>query len=536
MDSTHNITALYCRLSRDDGTDGESNSIGNQKRILSEYAAMHGFTNAVMYTDDGFSGTSFDRPGFQRMLTDIETGRVGTVITKDLSRLGREHTQVGYYTDFYFPSKGVRYIAVEDRVDTETGDGMELSPFRTLCNEMYARDCSKKAKRIYQLKREHGERTGTKPPFGYMKDPDKKGHLIPDPVTAPIVQRIFRKFMTDMNIHRIVRELIAGRILTPKAYADMRDDGAVKKPERQYAWLPETVRVILHNREYTGATVTGKTDKPSFKRKEQVKLPSDKWHVTEDTHEPLIDKDTFETVQQMLQGRKRAPLTGHVDKYSNLLYCPDCGKRLYIMRKTSGHTARYVCSTYQREGKNACSMHSIGERTLDTIVLSVIRWATKEVREHPDDFIKLALTAMNAADDRQMKQLRTELAAANSRLSIIDTATKRLFEAYAVGKTITEAEYSRMLADYRTERETLEDRLPVLQASIDALQDNDARVAAFTNAAKRFTDITELTPEILNAFVEKILVHENPEKGQRDKDGKIIGNHIEIVLRCGVKV
>ena len=529
---TNLITALYARLSHEDELEGESNSIQNQKRILLEYAEAHNLPNPQFYIDDGWSGANFDRPDFKRLISDMEKGRIGVVVTKDLSRLGRDYIKTGEYVELIFPDYNVRYIAVNDNVDTEKGE-TDMVGFKNLFNEWHAKDTSRKIKATYESKKRRGERLGVNAPYGYQKDPTHKGHLIPNPETENVVRWIAREFKKDQNIHRICRELEEQRILSPKAYADHKKGKSIKNPEYQFNWNSHTIRDILHNPEYTGCTVAGRTRKPSYKRKKQIRTAPEEWVITSNTHEALISTEDFELIQKLLEGRKREPKQGEPDKYANLLYCADCGKRLYINRNKERCYAYYYCSTFQNRGGKACTSHSISERVLDEVLLYVIRYYTAEARSNPEEFRKQVLFNLYQAHEMSSQTSHDKIHKGQQRLLVIDQLMEKLFEEYALGK-MDEEYYRRQTERYKIERTELTQKIKELQETHARQNDDNKKIDEFIRKANTYVDIRELTAEILTAFVDQIMIHEKQPKGTAAQDGRPIQHEIDIYLRCGL--
>lgn len=529
-------TALYCRLSSEDDLDGESNSIQNQKQLLEEYAAKNGFSNLRFYIDDGYTGTNFDRPGFTRLLDDIKAGKIDVVITKDLSRLGRDHIRADEFIETLSIDYRFQYIAVHDDVNTAIEcSGNDMASLRNLFNEWQARDTSKKIKTVHDLRKKRGEFLGPMAPYGYMKDPNHKGKLIPDPDTRGTVIWIAKQFLMDQNIHRICRELEQNRVLSPKAYATTKQGKPIENPTLQYSWSHQMIRSLLHNLIYTGCMVAGKTQKPSFKRKRQIHTPPEEWTITPNSHEALISKADYDLIQKLLEGRKREPTQGTPDKYANLLFCADCGKRLYIVRNSKTASQRYYCSNFQNYGRQICTSHGIGERALDSILLQILRTMTASARENPDAFRTMAKENLDWLNEKNQRGVKMELVNAERRIKELDVLLEKVFEEYAFGRLDSER-YLKQTARYQTEQKKLAEKASELQAKLAQQKATDERLEAFIQKADSYTDIRELTSEILTAFIEKILVHERPPKGTTAPNGKPLGNRIEIYLRCGIKM
>ncbi|MFT8890078.1 MAG: recombinase family protein [Ethanoligenens sp.] len=503
------ITALYCRLSRDDELQGDSNSIANQKKILMQYAKDKGFANPRFYADDGISGTTYDRPDFQRMLADIEGGRVSTVITKDLSRLGRDYLKTGEYVEVIFPRYDVRYIAVNDNVDTERGDN-DMMPLRNLFNEWFARDTSKKIRAVLNAKAQRGERLATRAPYGYRKDPENPKRLIPDEETAPVIRRIFDLCAAGQGPSQIARLLRQEQIKSPNAYNPGHNGNSPQTPCR---WRESTVRKMLENMAYLGHTVNCKTRRKSYKDKRQMLLPKEQQLVFENTHEPLIDADTWDIVQKVRQGKRRPTRMGEMDKFSGLVFCADCGSRHYHIRSANmkpGQTS-YVCGKYRRDGREACSAHFIRTVVLDKLVLEDIRRVTAIASEHEQEFVKSIMRKTAAQSQRELAAKKRELEKARRRVSELDNLFKRMYEDRVSGR-LSDERFDLLSKDYEDEQKALKDSLPELEAEIEAGSQKAVNVERFLCIVRKYTDIQELTPEILREFIDKIVIHERSVK------------------------
>ena len=368
------LTALYCRLSRDDGAEGDSNSVANQKRLLQKYAKENSLGNTRFYVDDGYTGTNFNRPSFQKMIEDVEMGYVTAVIVKDMSRLGRDYLGVGYYTDTFFPEHNIRFIAVNDCVDSDDGEN-ELAPFRNVMNEMYARDISRKVRSAHRIRGNSGEPLG-QPPYGYRKDPLNKKHWIIDPAAAQVVRDIFRMCLEGKGNDTIARILQENGILNCTAYWHEKGigRGGKKTQPNPYRWKNSTIRKILTQQEYCGDVINFKTYSKSFKDKTRIDNPEENWVIFKDVHEPIVDRDTFEQVQKKIikRTKRRAPKSENGEKsiFSDLLYCADCGEKLYysVTNNYKREQAYFFCSSY-RKNSEVCSAHYIREKVVEQIVL-----------------------------------------------------------------------------------------------------------------------------------------------------------------------
>lgn len=503
---TPTITALYPRLSRDDELQGESNSISNQKRILETYAREHGYHNTRFYTDDGWSGTNFQRPGFQAMLADIEAGKVSTVIVKDLSRLGRNYLQVGLYTEMIFPQKGVRFIAINDGVDSASGEN-DFTALRNLFNEWMVRDTSKKIKAVFKSKGMSGKPLTSQPPYGYLKD--EGGRFVIDEESAPVVRQIFSLCLAGNGPTKIARMLTEQQIPTPGTLEYMRT-GSTRRyyPDYPCRWATNTVVHILERREYVGDTVNFKTEKVSYKVKTSVLNPEDKQAVFRDTHEPIIDRETWERVQELRKQRKRPNRQDEVGLFSGLLFCADCGSVLYQQRYQNEKRKQdcYICGSYKKRTAD-CTSHFIRTDLLTAGVIANLRKVTDYAAGHEKQLVKLLVKQNEDGGKRRNAAKRRELAAAEKRIAELSGIFKRLYEDNLSGK-ISDEQFMELSADYEQEQATLRERAVELQMEIDRAQDAEVNAAKFMSIVRKHISFEELTPTLLREFVEKIVVHE----------------------------
>lgn len=517
------VTALYCRLSRDDELSGDSNSIVNQKEILSAYAQKHGLTNTRFYVDDGYSGTNFNRPDFQRMMDDVNSGLVGTIVVKDMSRFGRDYIMVGYYTEIMLPQMDIRFIAVNDNVDSENQTDNDFTPFRNIINEWYAKDTSKKIRSVLRAKGNSGRHLSVIPPFGYKKDPNDKEKWIIDEEAAQIVRKIFRLYLDGNNMGSIARMLTAEGVETPKLYAENRGIKHYKEAAYPEIWSRVSVEYILSNYEYTGSTVNFKTRRKSFKNKKQWIQSKEDWAVFEGTQEAIIDKETFETVQKM-RGTKRAYTKfNEVNIFSGLLYCADCGGRMTIRRrKEDRRKDAFICSTYRKKKKNLCTEHAIKVSALEEIVLEDIRKVCAYVKKYEKEFVEDFRKCSLKESVRLQASAKSELKKAESRLSEIERIIVKLYEEKVSG-TMPEERFELLAKNYETEQGMLKQKAAALKESLAAKEESEKSLAKFVSVVRSYTEVTELTPEILNSFIEKLYIGK-PEmiNGQRVQEVKII--------------
>ena len=521
------ITALYPRLSHEDELQGESNSISNQKRILEAYAKQNGFTNLRWYTDDGYSGANFQRPGFQAMLADIEAGKVGTVIVKDMSRLGRNYLQVGFYTEMLFPQKGVRFIAVNDNVDSANG-GMDndFTPLRNLFNEWLVRDTSKKIKAVKKAKGMSGKPVTSKPVYGYLMDKDE--NYIVDEEAAPVVRQIYQLCLAGNGPTKIARMLTEQQIPTPGTL-EYRRTGSTRRyhPGYECKWATNTVVHILENREYTGCLVNFKTEKLSYKVKHSVENPPEKQVIFENHHEPIIDTQTWERVQELRKQRKRPNRYDEVGLFSGILFCADCGSVMYQQRYQTDKRKQdcYICGNYKKRTHD-CTAHFIRTDLLTAGVLSNLRKVTSYAAKHEARFMKLLIEQNEDGDRRRNAAKKKELEAAEKRIAELSAIFKRLYEDSVTGR-ISDERFTELSADYEAEQKELKERAARLREELSKAQEATANAEKFMNVVRRHTTIEELTPTLLREFVEKIVVHESVALDGKRR-GKLRRQEIEI--------
>ena len=506
-------TALYCRLSQDDGIEGDSNSIQNQKAILQKFAEDHHFPSPCFYVDDGFSGGNFQRPAFQQMISNMENGEIGIIVTKDLSRLGRNQLHTGLYIEERFPMFGVRYIAINDNVDTDSSESNDLMPFKNLFNEWFIRDTSRKIRAVLKAKAERGERLGTRTPYGYRKDPDTK-KLIVDDEAATIVRRIFAMCAGGSGPSQIARILKKEQILTPTMYAytkyGMTHTGL--DTQRPYHWSGDTVADMLENEIYLGNTVNMKHSSRSYKDKRRVEHPREECLVFENTHPAIITREVWDVVQRVRKNKRRLTKMEEQNKYSGLVFCADCGSNMVLHRAhtMSASYNHFTCRTYKKDGE-ACTGHYIRECVLDKVVLEDLRRVTAMAREHPEKFAAYIGSKQSAELQREIRRQEKELAAMRKRKAELDAIFKKLYEDSVLDRITTE-QFQMLSGSYTEEQNRITAGIPQKESEIQRLRETVNGTDSFLDKAKRYTDITELTPELLRLFIEKIVVHEKEVK------------------------
>lgn len=519
-----NITALYARLSQEDALDGESNSIANQKKILLKYAKDNGFSNPIFFIDDGVSGVTFDRPGWNEMIRLAEAGKVTTVIVKDMSRMGRDYLKVGYYTESFFAERDIRYIAINDGVDSDKGDN-EFIPFRNLFNDFYARDTSKKIRAVMRAKGNAGEHLCTNPPYGYMKSPDNKKQWIVDEEAAAVVKRIFDLCVAGKGPMQIAKILTADKVLTVKAYYAKRDGKTM--PDNLYRWDYKSISGILERPEYTGCTVNFKTYSKSHKLKKRLQNTPENYRIFPNTQSAIIEEKVFERVQGLRANKRRPTKTGRQGLFSGLLYCADCGEKLYFCTTNSFSPKQehYVCSNY-KSNTGTCSAHFIREETLTLFVRQRIFDVTAMFFDDIQGFQNMVYQQRFEEAEKAIKQKKKELEQAKKRIAELDRIFKRIYEDDISG-TISHERFLKLSAEYEAEQKELTEFVKAEQTAVDTYEQDRTDFDSFAAIIRKYVGIRELTPTIVNEFVKKIVVHA-PDKssGHRRQKIEIVWNFI----------
>ena len=497
--------ALYVRLSRDDDNEGDSNSIAHQIEILTRYAKEHGITNFKIYKDDGYSGTNFNRPGFLEMLADIEAGMVSMVIVKDMSRFGRNYLEVGLYTEIRFPEMGVRFVAVNDGVDSDNQMDNDFTPFRNIMNEWYAKDTSKKLRAVLRSKGLSGKRIAVRAPYGYIRCAD--GSLIIDEEAKPIVQLIFQLCIEGNGARKISRILQERKIPSP-ATLEFQRTGHTKRyhPDTPYYWPTGTIACMLKQDTYIGQTTNFKTFKPSYKSKRMIKNPPEKWVTFENTHPAIIDRETWDMAQKELSQRHRPTRTGEMGLFSGLVFCADCGSRLHL-RRSAGWTYEqecYTCSGTQSRIK--CTAHYIRSVVLEQLVLQNLQRVMAYVKDDEDEFLQRVIRNKLDAQASEQEQAKRQLEKQERRIVELDSIIQRLYEDHVMGK-LTAERFTKMSAGYEQEQADLQTSVKNLRTLIYSVDAEEVNVQSFLKIVRKYTEPTELTPLLLHEFVEKIVVH-----------------------------
>lgn len=503
------ITALYCRLSRDDELQGDSNSITNQKTILQKYATDNGFTNIEFFTDDGYSGTNFNRPAWQALMELVDEDAVGVIIVKDMSRLGRDYLGVGMYTESIFPEHNIRFIAINNGVDSAKQQDSDFTPFLNIINEWYAKDTSKKVRAVFKAKGEAGKPLCTNPPYGYLKDPDNKFHWVIDEVAAAVVREIFELCVKGYGPSQICNVLKERGIKTPAAH--FREVG-IKYPANMgdlndgCDWNPRTVSDILKKREYLGQIVNFKTRKKSYKSKKFIWNDEDDWSIFYDMHEPIITQETFDIVQKIRANHRVVSRLGEMPILSGMVYCADCGAKLYQVRGRdwTEDKAYMVCASYRKK-KGLCSSHQIRNIVLEGLILADIQRVTAFAREHEDEFIALITKQSKQEFNRLFKEHKRELETSLARVEKLNIIIQRLYEDNIEGK-ISDERFAILSASYEAEQTQLNARIAETQKFISEHNEKALSTDAFLKLVKAYTEIDHLDCEIIRKFIERVIV------------------------------
>ncbi len=512
------ITALYCRLSRDDGTESESNSIGNQKKLLSQKAKEMGLTDTKYYVDDGYTGTNFNRPGFQQLIDDIEIGLVSAVMVKDLSRLGRDYVSVGNYTDSYFPEHNIRFIAVNDAIDSDEGES-EIAPFKNILNEMYARDISKKIRSSHRLRGSMGEPL-SQPPYGYMKSPENKKKWIIDPEAATVVKSIFKMCLDGKGNETIARELQENEVLIPMAYWRSKglNRGGKKTQTNPYKWCKTTIQKILSQQEYCGDIINFKTYSKSFKNKTRYENSKENWAVFKNVNEPIIDRETFETVQKFFsKTKRRAPKkeNGERSIFNGLIYCGDCHSKMRYHTSTSNKEIHYfTCSDNKVDYRGNCpGRHYVRADALEEVVKLELRRLVEMLEIDESYFAQLLLRKNDEEREKDKKFLESELQKAIARSSTVSQLYEKLYEDNVIGK-VSDEWFVELSHKYEKERMDLKAKIADTRHKIEELKNTNSEYGKFISAIRRFMQMDNLTSPLLRELIDHIDIFETEGTGK----------------------
>ena len=500
------ITALYCRLSRDDEQDGMSGSIKNQQAILEKYAQENGFKNTRVFIDDGWSGTNFARPAFTEIMELAEKGLIGTLIVKDHSRLGRNRLIVGQLLEEGFDNLGVRYIAIMDNIDTAKGIS-QIVPMQDLFTEWHAQNTSQQVRNVFKSKGMSGAPLTTNPPFGYLKDPEDKNSWIVDEDAAKIVRQIFAWCVDGLGPTQIAKRLKAAKVLTPTEHWLSIGRNCSKPPAVPYNWCSATVADILGKQEYCGDTVNFRSTRKSFKNKKKIERPPEEWKIFKDPHPAIIDREVFDLVQELRKHRRRPTKSGIVSPFSGLLYCADCGEKLYysFSNNYKREQAYFFCSSY-RKNSDVCSAHYIREKVVDQLVLESMQRIMLNVQVFEKEFARKQMACYTEEKKKQLAAKRRELERAQKRIAEIDTLIQKIYEDNASGK-LSDERYMTLSTSYEEEQQTLKAAVPKMQAYLETETDKAVNLQQFIRKVKKITELKALTPELIHEFVEKIVVY-----------------------------
>lgn len=511
-------TALYCRLSRDDGTESESNSIGNQKKLLSQKAKEMGLTDTKYYVDDGYTGTNFNRPGFQQLIDDIEIGLVSAVMVKDLSRLGRDYVSVGNYTDSYFPEHNIRFIAVNDAIDSDEGES-EIAPFKNILNEMYARDISKKIRSSHRLRGSMGEPL-SQPPYGYMKSPENKKKWIIDPEAATVVKSIFKMCLDGKGNETIARELQENKVLIPMAYWRSKgmNRGGKKTQTNPYKWCKTTIQKILSQQEYCGDIINFKTYSKSFKNKRRIENSKENWAVFKNVNEPIIDRETFETVQKFIsKTKRRAPKkeNGERSIFNGLIYCGDCHSKMRYHTSTSNKEIHYfTCSDNKVDYRGKCpGRHYVRADALEEVVKLELRRLVEMLEIDESYFAQLLLRKNDEEREKDKKFLEAELQKAIARSNTVSQLYEKLYEDNVIGK-VSDEWFVELSHKYEKERMDLKAKIADTRHKIEELKNTNSEYGKFISAIRRFMQMDNLTSPLLRELIDHIDIFETEGTGK----------------------
>lgn len=512
--------ALYCRLSSDDAYLGESGSVQTQRALLTQYCKENNIPVYDVYVDDGFSGTNFERPDFKRMIVDLENHKANLVIVKDLSRFGREYAQMGMYIENDFEDWNIRFISIGENIDTLNGTEGILMPITNVINSQYAKECSRKTKQAHRALAKEGKFIGSRAPFGYMKDPNDRHHLIIDEEAAAVVQDIFRMFCEGIGYVRMTKILREKKVLNPQAYFNKNNPDYYKSDywRQDFDWHATSIRSILNNPVYLGQTTFGRTKVKGRAKRKKVAVDESEWIVVENTHEPLVDQETWDLVHDIMKNRRRETKRGEVQMFAGLVKCADCGSALNVSYNSKKQKfTGFSCWVYKNYGKERCTSHAIGYQTLYNIVLEDIRRQAECVADSKEQYIELLENRMDEKAEQDIKKIKSELKKVEKRLAQIDKVFNKLYEDRALEK-ISEERYLSMSSNYENEYNELKDKQTILEEQITQTETAEYNAKIFTDLIEKYINITELNARILNELIEKIVVHEkeiiNDEKYQ----------------------
>ena len=509
-ENTNKITALYCRLSVDDGIDMESNSISNQRKILREYADSKGIRNYMFFADDGYSGTDFNRPDFQRMEAMVERGEIDTIIVKDLSRFARNYIEAGNYLEVKYPSMGVRFIAIQENVDTIEGTGTEMMPFYNIFNEMYASQTSQKIRQVWKIKSEHGERVSSTVAYGYKKSEDDPKKWVIDEPAALVVKKIYGLCLNGKGPGQIARQLEREKVLTPTAYYDtIGRKHSTKTPHNIYGWDESTIVYILENRQYTGCAVNFMTTTVSYKVHKTIYNPEEKQHIIPNMQEPIISEEQWLQVQEIRKNRIRPTATGRTSLFAGKVFCADCGSKLHFCAAKSLRPDQefYRCANY-KDGRGKCKIHYIRNVVLEKIVLEAISDFVDFVRCYEPVFLYMLAKKHDILHQMEYRKLKQFIEYGEKRIKDLDKLISGVYSDYKLGE-IDEARYRRLMREYETEQRDLEPQVEKSKSDLETFDQKAVDLRLLLKTVREQTDVKELTPALVNSLIERIEVYNN---------------------------
>lgn len=512
------VAELYCRLSKDDGNSVESMSIWSQKVMLKQFAESNSIAIYDYYVDDGYSGTNFERPSFKKMITDIENGKINCVITKDLSRLGRNYLQSGAYIEMYFPQKNIRYIAITDGIDTLNSNQNDIMPFKNILNEMYVKDTSKKVKSAIQSRMREGTYIGSKAPFGYLKDPDNKRRLIIDEKTKPIIELIYKLCLEGKGTQLISQELMKRKIPRPSAFVENAEKLYGLTEENKYQWSHRMVLNVLRDPVYCGNMARNKRPTLSFKNSKRMYIPKSDYIYAKDTHEGIVSEEIWEQVQTMIDKRKCNNKKGlyYDNIFQGLVRCPKCGYALTpktdyrLKKKELIDFVHFSCSTYKKYGVNACSSHRIEARDLYNIVLEDIQYHGNMALSAKEDFVEKIIEKIEVEKIDEGKELSNKLELKKNQLAELDRSYEQLYEDRLEGN-ITERNFNLMNVSISKKQDKLIEEIKVLEGDIEVSFETEDNYKKFMNNISKYAKIKSLNRYILNQIIDKIYVYDKEE-------------------------
>ena len=502
------ITALYGRLSDDDGVDMESNSISNQRTILQDYARKNGYLHPQFFYDDGVSGTTFERPGFKQMQELVEAGKVATIIVKDLSRFGRNYLEVGNYLEVVYPTLGVNFIAIQENVETLDGKGTEMMPFHNIFNEWYAAQTSKKIRAVWAMKAANGKRISSTVPYGYVKDQDDHEKWYIDEPAAEVVRRIYDLCLAGCGPLQIAKQLEAEQVLIPSAYYQLVGRRSRNKAfDNPFHWDSSTVVHILENRQYTGCTVNFMTTSVSYKVHKTIYKPEDEWQIIPNTQETIIDENTWLRVQELRQSKRRNTKTGRRSLFSGLVFCPDCGAKLHFCASKSlkRNQEFFRCANY-KDGRGSCKIHFIRNVVLEQIVLAAVSDLADFVRCYEPVFLFILAKQNQVSQQKELQATKARLEQSKKRVAEIDRVISRLYEDNVIGK-LSDERFVKMSASYEQEQKNLELTITECEQILREADKDKVDLRMLMKGLREFTELKELTPEIVNTLIQRIEVH-----------------------------